>query len=140
MRALLPLAVVFLVAIMSISIAGSSDRLACLPGCGGVVDKAPNGVFVVEVAFKNTGNTAGSWSVNVAFEGDSWNWVGGAQVLTLEPCAVRTLTWNGTVPASAPLDSMARLIVYYGDSFVAMNWWIHVVPSAQLSIASSSVR
>jgi hypothetical protein len=30
--------------------------------------------------------------------------------------------------------------VYYDDSFKALNWWIHVVPGAELTIKSSSVE
>jgi len=44
------------------------------------------------------------------------------------------------VPCDAPVDSLARLIVYYNDSFTPLNWWIHVVSNAELTITSSSVE
>ena len=53
---------------------------------------------------------------------------------------MRTLTWGGTVQANASVGSVARLVVYYNDSFQALDWWIHVVPGAELSITSSTVR
>jgi hypothetical protein len=134
------LAISFIIA-ARISTAGSCDQLLpYLPSCNGVVDKAPNGAFTVEIAFKNTGTTDGSWSVNVAFEGEKWNWNGTPQNITLRPNHSKTLTWNGTVPANAPIDSVARLIVYYGDSYKPLDWWIHVVPCAELTITSSTVK
>jgi hypothetical protein len=60
--------------------------------------------------------------------------------LTLEPCHTKTSTWNGTVPEDAPIDSMARLIVYYDDSFEPLDWWIHVIDGAELTITSSTVE
>jgi hypothetical protein len=123
------------------SSAGSSDQLSpYLSSCSGVVDKAPSGAFIVEIAFKNTGTTEGSWSVNIAFEGEKWNWSGTPQNMTLKPNHSKTLTWNGTVPASAPIDSVARLIVYYDDSYKPLDWWIHVVPGAELAITSNTVK
>jgi len=121
------------------STASAQPNLLCTPEGNGVVDKQPGAAFTVTIGFKNTGTTTGNWSVNVTFEGDSWSWAGSAQVLTLAPGASKTLTWNGNVPSNAQIDSFARLIVYYGDSFVALNWWIHVGSSAQVSIVSSSV-
>jgi len=144
-RALRRLALLSFVTAMVIIMANLSNvglgnpLLVCLPSSG-VVDKAPSAAFAVEIAFKNTGSTEGSWSVNVAFEGEKWSWVGAPQNLTLKPDKARTLIWNGSVPANAPMDSVARLIVYYDDSFTALNWWIHVVPAAELTIASSTVR
>jgi hypothetical protein len=44
------------------------------------------------------------------------------------------LTWEGTVPANASVGSVARRVVYYNDSFQALDWWIHVAPGAGLSI------
>jgi hypothetical protein len=94
----------------------------------------------VEIVFKNTGSTVGNWSVNVAFEGEKWTWKDAPQNLTLKASQTKALTWNGKVPEDAPIDSVARLVVYYDDSFIALNWWIHVVPAAELAIASSSVK
>jgi hypothetical protein len=133
--------VAVLVVMASFSYVGLSNQLsACLPPGSGVVDKVPDGAFVVEIVFKNTGSTEGTWSVNVAFEGEKWVWSGILQNLTLKSGKTKTLTWNGTVPADAPIDSMARLIVYYDDSLIVLNWWIHVVPAAELTVTSSTVR
>ena len=94
----------------------------------------------MKITFKNTGKTVGTWSVNKAFKGEKWTWTGTPQILTLKPCKTKTLTWNGTVPSDAPIDSVARLIVYYDNSFVPLDWWIHVVPGAELTITSSTVE
>jgi hypothetical protein len=116
---------------------------ACLdvpPEGGGVVDKTPCDDFTVKLTFNNTGPTSGCWSVNIAFEGDSWSWAGEAQTLSLGPNCTKTLVWSGHVPCCASIDSVARLIVYYGDSFKRLNWWIHVVSCAELAITSSIVE
>jgi hypothetical protein len=135
------LATAILIVMINISVVGSSDQfLNCLPSCGGVVDKAPGGAFTVEICFKNIGKTEATWSVNIAFEGEKWIWAGNPQTLTLAPSNTKTLAWNGSVPTDAPIDSMTRLIVYYGDSFTVLDWWIHVVPSAQLTITTSTVK
>lgn len=130
----------FLMIMGSVSVAGSSDQSLLCMTPRGVVDKAPGDVFFVGITFGNIGKTVGKWSVNVDFEGAKWTWTGVAQNLTLEPSGTEVLKWNGSVPSSAPINSTARLIVYYGDSFVALNWWIHVVPAAQLSIVASTVQ
>lgn len=134
-------AVAVLAVMAGFSSVGVSGQLACCPPpSGGVVDKVPGGVFTVEIGFKNVGSTQGVWSVNVAFEGEKWTWKGTAQTLTLEPDHKKTLTWNGTVPADAPGGSVARLVAYYGDSCMLLDWWIHVVPAVELTIISSAVR
>ena len=107
---------------------------------GGVVDKTPCEAFTVKIVFKNTGKCEGTWSINIAFEGEAWSWSGTPQTLTLQSCKTKTLTWNGTVPCDAQINSMARLIVYYNDSFAALNWWIHVIAGAELTITSSTVK
>lgn len=94
----------------------------------------------MEITFKNTGKTEGTWSVNVAFEGELWTWNGTSQILTLKPSKTKTLTWNGNVPCNASIGSIARLIVYYNESFMPLNWWIHVVSGAELTITSSLVE
>jgi len=106
---------------------------------GDVVDKRPGEEFIVKVTFRNTGTSTTTWSVNVAFE-DGWTWSGTSQTLTLRACEQKTLTWKGNVPQDAPVDSTARLIVYYNDSFTPQNWWIHIVSGAELSIISSTVK
>jgi hypothetical protein len=106
----------------------------------GTVDKVAGDAFTVKITFKNTGKTEGSWGVNIAFEDEVWSQVGVSQNLTLESGETETLTWNGAVPANATVGSVARLVVYYDDSFKALNWWIHVVPGSELTIESSSVE
>lgn len=117
----------------------ASASLACSGG-EGIVDKAPCAGFTVQIAFKNVGTTEGTWSVNIAFEGEKWTWTGAPQNLTLKPCNTKTLAWSGKVPSNATVGSVARLVVYYDDSFKALNWWIHVVPNAELAITSSTVK
>ena len=106
----------------------------------GVVNKAAGDEFTVKITFKNTGSAKGNWSVNIAFEDEVWSQTGIAQNLVLNPGETETLTWTGVVPANATVDSVARLVVYYNDSFKTLNWWIHVVPGAELFIKSSSVE
>ncbi len=139
--ALLWVAVAVLVVMSGFSHVGIGEELKCdIPPSGGVVDKTPGGAFTVEIGFKNIGTTEGTWSVNVAFEGELWSWIGTAHTLTLKYGARKTLTWNGSVPVNAPIDSVARLVVYYGDSVKPLEWWIHVVPAAELSITYGVVR
>jgi hypothetical protein len=119
--------------------AESTTSLACCSPSG-VVDKAPCGSFTVEISFKNTGTAENTWSVNIVFEGEKWVWIGTEKELVLKPDQTKTLRWNGTVPCTAPVDSTARLIVYYDDLFKPLDWWIHVVPGAELAITSSIVK
>jgi len=142
--ALASVAVAILAILVIFSTFGPNNQsfasLACSGTNNGVVDKTPSETFTVEITFKNTGTTKGAWTINVAFEGESWTWSGTPQTLTLEPSHKKTLTWDGNVPEDAPIDSMARLIVYYNDSFVPLDWWVHVVSGAELSITSSNVK
>jgi len=138
--AALLLMVVLLVVVVNFSVTNASNSLTFSHSQDGVVDKAQGDAFIVKITFKNTGKTEGNWSVNIAFEGESWSRVGIPQNLSLKPGNTRTLTWNGTVPVNATINSVARLVVYYNDSFKALDWWIHVVPAAELSIQSSSVE
>jgi hypothetical protein len=140
--ALSSLAVAVLIAAVGFSAIGSNDQsLACSAcGGGGIVDKTPEEGFTVKIRFRNTGDTEGNWSVNTAFEGEAWTWSGTPKTLTLEPCRKETLTWTGEVPEDAPFDSVARLIVYYDDSSEPLDWWIHVVDGAELTITSSTVE
>jgi hypothetical protein len=105
----------------------------------GVVDKRPGESFTVKITFKNIGTTIGSWNVNIAFEGE-WNWNGTAKNLTLKPCHKKTLTWEGEVPEEASVNSFARLIVYFDGEFIRLDWWIHVVEAAELTIVSSTLE
>lgn len=105
-----------------------------------VVNKIPGEDFSVEIKFENIGKNEGKWNINVAFESEFWSYAGEPQILELEAGKSETLEWGGTVPENANLDSIARLVVYYDDSFEALEWWIHVVPSAELAIKSSKVK
>jgi hypothetical protein len=139
--ALLFLVAVLVIAAVNFSVTETSSPLVFAHNQqDGVIDKAAGDAFKVKITFKNTGKAEGSWSVNIAFEDAVWSQVGVAQNLTLESGETKTLTWNGVVPANATVGSVARLVVYYDDSFKALNWWIHVVPGAELTIKSSSVE
>jgi len=139
---LLSLAIAALLLAISLSTIRSEETQLLCFACedGGVVDKTPCEAFTVKISFKNTGKCEGTWSINIAFEGEAWTWSGTPQTLTLKPCKTKTLMWNGIVPCDAPINSIARLIVYYNDSFAALNWWIHVIPGAELTITSSKVE
>ena len=139
--ALLFLVALLLVVAVNFSVSNTGNSLVFAHNQqDGVVDKAAGDDFTVKITFKNTGSTEGNWSVNITFEDEVWSQVGTPQNLTLKSGETETLTWTGVVPANAIVDSVARLVVYYNDSFKALNWWIHVVPGAELSIRSSSVE
>ena len=139
--ALLFLVALLLVVAVNFSVSNTGNSLVFAHNQqDGVVDKAAGDDFTVKITFKNTGSTEGNWSVNITFEDEVWSQVGTPQNLTLKSGETETLTWTGVVPANATVDSVARLGVYYNDSFKALNWWIHVVPGAELSIRSSSVE
>ena len=138
--ALFALSTILLIVIINFSVTNASESVVVTSHENGVVDKGVCAAFKVEVSFKNTGKTQGNWSVSIVFEGTSWIWKGTAQSLTLNAGATKKLEWNGVVPANAPINSIARLVVYYGDSFKALDWWIHVVPDAELAVTSSSVE
>ncbi len=107
--------------------------------CEGTVDKKPSESFTVKIAFKNKGTTKGTWEITVTFEGNAWTWKGETKSLTLESGEKETLAWEGDVPDDAPADGVARLIVYYDNEFAALNWWIRVIPDAELCIVYSEV-
>jgi len=139
--AVLVLVAVLVVVVVNFSVADTGNSLVFAHNqqdC--IVDKVAGDAFTVKITFKNTGKTEGNWSVNIAFEDEVWSQVGTPQNLKLNPGETETLTWNGVVPANATVGSVARLVVYYDDSFKALNWWIHVVLGAELTIKSSSVE
>jgi len=138
--ALLFLIAVLVVVVVNFSVTDTSNALTFAHTQDGVVNKAAGEAFTVKITFKNTGETDGNWSVNIAFEDKSWSQVGTPQNLTLKSGNTETLTWNGVVPANATINSIARLVVYYDDSFKPLNWWIRVVPGAELTIKSSTVE
>jgi hypothetical protein len=139
--AVLVLIAVLVVVVINFSASETSNSLVFAHNQqDGIVDKGAGDAFTVKITFKNTGETDGNWSVNIAFEDEVWSQVGTPQNLILDAGETETLTWNGVVPDNATVGSVARLVVYYGDSFKALNWWIHVVPGAELTIKSSSVE
>ena len=105
-----------------------------------IVEKVQGEVFTVEIGFKNTGKNEGRWNISIVFEGEHWFQIGNSQYLELEPSEEKKMSWVGIVPTDAPLDSVARLVVYFEDSFKPLNWWIYVVPGAELTIKSSCVK
>lgn len=138
---LLLLIALLVVVIFSFALSDTGDSLVFAhKRDSSIVDKVAGDEFKVEIAFKNTGKTEGTWSINIAFEDSSWSEVGTPHSLTLTPGQTETLLWEGVVPANAPIGSVSRLVVYYDDSFQTLNWWIHVVPAAELYIKSSIVE
>lgn len=107
--------------------------------CEGIVDKRVGEAFTIKVVFRNKGTGEGSWRISVAFEGEDWTWKGEEKQLSLESLERETLSWEGTVPDEAVVDSLARLIVYYDNDFVRQNWWIHIIPNPELAIVHSQV-
>jgi hypothetical protein len=142
-RVLLSFATAATVILVILSTFGTDSSSIASLACSstkGVVDKAPSDTFTVEMTFKNNGKSEGKWSVNIAFEGESWTWKGTPQTLILKPSDKKTLTWNGDAPEDAAIGSTARLIVYYNDSFVPLDWWIHIVSGSELTITFSTVK
>ena len=131
---------VLLIGIINLSFTNAIDQLEFAERSKEVVKKVQGEIFTVEIGFKNIGKTEGKWNINIVFEGDNWSQKGNSQNLELGPSEGKTLSWTGTVPADAPINTVARLVVYYEDSFKALNWWIHVVPGAELAIKSSCVK
>ena len=128
-----------IVVLLNLTVVAASDNMVISSQDKGVVHKNRGDSFTVSITFQNTGSSDGSWTVNVVFEGDSWNWKGTDKSLTLNSNEKKTLVWTGTVPSNAPVNSIARLVVYYDGSFKALDWWIQVVPNAVLSVQSSNV-
>jgi hypothetical protein len=138
-QVLLFASIVTLIVIVNFSMAGANNSIVVSSQNNGVVEKSRGDDFTVTVTFQNTGKDEGTWSVNVVFEGESWSWEGTPKTLTLDEGEKKTLTWNGAVPSNAAINSVARLVVYYDDSFKALDWWIQVVAGGKLSIQSSHV-
>jgi hypothetical protein len=138
---LLSLLIAALVFLVGFFVLGSESQSLSYSACDiGVVNKKPREDFDVKITFKNSGTNKGTWSVNIAFEGEVWTWAGTPQVLVISPSQKKTLMWNGTVPSNAPLDSIARLIVYYNDSVMPLDRWIRIVSGAELSVTESKLR
>jgi len=137
--ALLCIAVILAVAMASFSLTQATDNIVFTSGSSGTVNKNKGDSFTVKLNVKNTGDGSGEFSINVTFEADSWIWKGTQKTVTLNAGETKQLTWDGKVPNNAAAGSVARLIVYYGDSYKALDWWICVSSSSELSIISSQV-
>lgn len=131
---------VLLIVIVNLSFTNATDVLEVTEKRKEVVEKVQGEAFTVEIGFKNIGKNEGNWNINIVFEGDNWSQEGNSQDIELEPHEGKTLSWTGIVPVDAPINTLARLVIYYEDSFEALNWWIHVVPRAKLTITSSFVK
>ncbi len=131
---------VLLIIIFNFSFTNATDPLEFSEKRSEIVEKVQGEIFSVEIGFKNTGKNEGRWNISIVFEGKEWSQVGNSQYLELEPNEEKIVSWTGIVPNDAPLDTLARLVVYFEDSFKALNWWIQVVPEAELTIKSSCVK
>jgi len=131
---------VLLVIVIFADVSVGEPLLACPPSGKGVIDKHPGEEYTVEIAFKNTGTAENTWLVNIDFEAEKWSFNGTTRTMALKPDQTKTLMWNGHVPRNAPIDSTVRLVVYYNDSFVPLNWWIHIVTDTELTIISSLLK
>ena len=129
-----------IIGIINLSFTNATDPLKLNGKDKEVIKKVQGEAFTVEIEFKNIGRTEGQWNVNIVFEGEEWFQKGNSQNLELKPNERETLSWTGTVPPNAPINTIARLVVYYEDSFKALDWWIQVVPGSELAIKSSFVR
>jgi hypothetical protein len=134
------LSAMLIIVMFNLPFTSANDSLELTEKSNKIVENVQGETFIVEIEFKNTGKNAGMWNINIVFEGESWNQKGNSQNLELEPNEEKTLEWEGIVPADAPINTVARLVVYYEDSFKALNWWIQVVPGAELTIKSSCVK
>lgn len=128
------------IVVISTTASSKNSGLTCSACGNGVVEKMMGETFTVKINFKNSGTTKGVWSVNIAFESESWSWTGTSQVLTLRSGNGKMLIWDGTVPTNVQIGSIARLVVYYNDSYQPLDWWIYVTNGAELAISSSVVK
>jgi len=137
--AILCLLIALAVAMASFSLTQATDDIAFTSSNSGTVNKDKGEAFTVKLNVKNTGDDSGEFSINVSFESESWIWKGNPKTITLKVGETKQLTWDGKVPQNAAAGSVARLIVYYGDSYKALDWWICVSSNSELSIISSQV-
>ena len=128
-----------IVVVQNLSTADANGSVDISPNETGVVAKTRGEDFTVSITFQNTGKDEDIWTVNVVFEGATWSWKGNQKTLVLKENQKETLVWKGSIPANAEINSVARLVVYYGDSFKALDWWIRVVAGSELTIKNSSV-
>lgn len=131
---------VLLIIMFNFSFTNATDPLEFSEKRSEIVEKVQGEIFTVEIGFKNTGKNEGRWNVSIDFEGKHWFQIGNSQYLELEPSEEKIVSWTGIVPIDAPIDSVARLVVYFEDSFKPLNWWIYVVPEAELTIKTSCVK
>ncbi|MGD8564915.1 MAG: hypothetical protein PVF96_01020 [Candidatus Bathyarchaeota archaeon] len=140
-KPIITLLIVSMVIVLNFTTGNSKNSgLTCSACDNGVVEKKPGETFIVKINFRNSGSTKGVWSVNIAFESESWSWTGTPHILSLRSDCRKTLIWDGTIPNNIQIGSIARLVVYYNDSHQPLNWWIHVINGAELSISSSVVK
>ena len=112
---------VLLILMFNFSFTNATDPLEFSEKRSEIVEKVQGELFTVEIGFKNTGKNEGVWNISIVFEGEQWSQAGNSQYLELEASEEETLRWTGTVPTDAPIDTVARLVVYYEDSFKALN-------------------
>lgn len=129
-----------LLVLINLSFTNANDILEVQGKPKRVIEKNQGEEFTVDIEFKNIGKNRGSWNINIVFEGEYWSQKGIPQNIELDPNEEKKLIWKGTIPDDAPIHTLARLVVYYDDTFIALNWWIHVMPGAELTITSSSVK
>ena len=92
----------------------------------GVLAKSRGEDFTVSITFQNTRKDEDISTVNVVFEVATWSWKGKQKILALDENEKETLVWKGSVPANAEKNSIARLVIYYGDSFKRLDRWIRL--------------
>lgn len=131
---------VMMIVVLNSSTAGANGSPDITSNEKGVVAKTPGQEFTVSITVQNTGKDEGSWTINVVFEGTTWSWKGTQKAITLEQSEKETLIWKGNVPQNAEKDSIARLVVYYGDTFEALDWWLLVTATSELTIKDSCVE
>jgi uncharacterized membrane protein len=137
--ALLCLVIALAVAMASFSLTQATDNISFTSSNSGTINKDKGDSFTVKLNVKNTGEDKGEFSISVTFEAEAWTWKGTQKTVTLNAGETKQLTWEGKVPNNAASGSVARLIVYYGDSYKALDWWICVSSNSELSIISSHV-
>ena len=101
-----------------------------------VVDKKRGDSFTISCTFTNSGDAAGSWTVNALLSGD-WSWTGTPKSLTLNPGASQTLTWTGTVPTDVAACKSAQLHIQADGSVIAEDWYVHVIGQALLVVSAT---
>ena len=110
-----------LLLIVNLSFTNANDVLEVQENTKKVVEKTPGEEFTVDIEFKNIGKNRGTWSINIEFEGDYWFQDGIPQNIEVDPNEEKKLSWKGSIPNDAPIDTLARLVVYYGDTLLHLT-------------------